>query len=42
MNKVILIIDDDQAVCASIRLLLKRAGYTAVSLHHPRQIDTQP
>ncbi|MFT6336410.1 MAG: DNA-binding NtrC family response regulator [Halioglobus sp.] len=31
----ILIIDDDQAVCSSLRLLLKKKGYTAHSVNHP-------
>ena len=31
----ILIIDDDQAVCSSLRLLLKKKGYEALSVNHP-------
>ena len=34
-NAKILIIDDDQAVCSSLRLLLKKKGYTAHSVTHP-------
>lgn len=31
----ILIIDDDQAVCSSLKLLLKKKGYEAFSVNHP-------
>lgn len=34
-NTRILIIDDDQAVCSSLRLLLKKKGYTPLSVNHP-------
>ncbi len=34
-NAKILIIDDDQAVCSSLRLLLKKKGYNAHSVNHP-------
>lgn len=31
----ILIIDDDQAVCLSLKLLLKKKGYEALAVNHP-------
>ena len=31
----ILIIDDDQAVCSSLKLLLKKKGYESISVNHP-------
>ncbi len=31
----ILIIDDDRAVCSSLKLLLSRKGYEVTSIHHP-------
>ena len=34
-NAKILIIDDDQAVCSSLRLLLKKKGYNAHAVNHP-------
>ncbi len=37
-SPTILIIDDDQAVCASIRLLLKKSGYDSMGLQHPREL----
>ena len=33
----ILIIDDDRAVCSSIKLLLKKTGFEVASIHHPRE-----
>ena len=33
----ILIIDDDRAVCSSIKLLLKKSGFNALAIHHPRE-----
>ncbi len=41
MNANILIVDDDLAVCSSITLLLKRAGFHCSSVNHPRDIDRQ-
>ncbi len=35
----ILIIDDDQTVCFSISLLLKRAGYKTNFINHPKGLD---
>ncbi len=37
-TKEILLIDDDQTVCISIGLLLKRAGFRSRSVHRPRDI----
>jgi len=37
-TKTIWIIDDDPAVCSSITLLLKRAGFTCQSFHHPNKL----
>lgn len=34
-NLKILIIDDDHAVCLSLKLLLKKKGYEALAVHHP-------
>ncbi|MDF1694918.1 MAG: sigma-54 dependent transcriptional regulator [Saprospiraceae bacterium] len=34
-NERILIIDDDQAVCLSLKLLLKKKGYETISVNHP-------
>ena len=34
----ILIIDDDQAVCSSLKLLLKKKGYESFSVNHPSQV----
>ncbi len=33
----ILIIDDDEAVCASLRLALKQAGYSSAAAYNPRE-----
>ncbi|MFK8105000.1 MAG: sigma-54-dependent transcriptional regulator [Saprospiraceae bacterium] len=41
MNANILIVDDDLAVCSSITLLLKRAGFHCNSVNHPRDIESQ-
>ena len=35
----ILIVDDDQSVCFSISLLLKRAGMTSAAVHHARGLE---
>ena len=35
----ILIIDDDRHVCASLTLLLRRAGFAASAIHHPRDVE---
>lgn len=35
----ILIIDDDRAVCSSIKLLLKKSGYEVAAIHHPRESE---
>ncbi len=35
----ILIIDDDTAVCASLKLLMKRAGFSATAIGQPRQME---
>ncbi len=35
----ILIIDDDTAVCTSLKLLMKRAGFTATAIGQPRQME---
>lgn len=35
----ILIIDDDRAVCSSIKLLLKKSGYEVAAIHHPREAE---
>jgi len=34
----ILIIDDDQAVCLSLKLLLKKKGYETSSVNHPSEV----
>lgn len=34
----ILIIDDDEAVCVSLKLLLKRAGYSATAINRPQEM----
>ncbi len=36
----ILLIDDDRAICASLSLLLQRAGYGVRAIHHPRDLET--
>ncbi|RME49910.1 MAG: response regulator [Caldilineae bacterium] len=33
----ILVVDDDTALCYSLALLLRRAGYTVTTASHPRQ-----
>ena len=35
----ILVVDDDRAVCASLRLLLGRAGFGVSLLYHPRELE---
>lgn len=35
-NKRILIIDDDRAICSSLKLLLSRSGYEVRAIHHPQ------
>lgn len=35
MNTKILILDDDRAVCTSLKLLLKKKGYESLAIHHP-------
>jgi two-component system NtrC family response regulator len=35
----ILIIDDDEAVCVSMKLLLKRAGYSTASINRPQDME---
>ncbi|NRA52323.1 MAG: sigma-54-dependent Fis family transcriptional regulator [Phaeodactylibacter sp.] len=35
----ILVIDDDEAVCISLKLLLKRAGYSTASINRPQDIE---
>lgn len=35
----ILIIDDDEAVCVSLKLLLKRAGYSVASINRPQEMQ---
>jgi two-component system NtrC family response regulator len=37
MKSTILIIDDDEAVCASMRLALKQSGYTALAATSPHE-----
>lgn len=37
----VLIVDDDQAVCTSLSLLLRRAGYEVKAIHHPRRLEIQ-
>ncbi len=37
MEKKILVIDDDRTVCASLKLLLKRSGYSVRTIHHPTE-----
>ena len=39
MYQTTLIIDDDQAVCFSISLLLKRSGYQPKMIFHPRDLE---
>ena len=39
MNKKILIIDDDRAVCSSLKLLMVKRGFTAQAIHHPAMIE---
>ena len=34
----ILIVDDDQAVCMSIKLALKRSGMKGLAVHHPKNV----
>ncbi len=36
----ILLIDDDRAICASLSLLLQRAGYGVQAIHSPKELDT--
>ncbi len=38
-NKTILVVDDDRAMCASLRLLLSKAGYHPIVVNHPRDIN---
>lgn len=35
-NQTILVIDDDRAVCTSLKLMLKRAGFTVEIVHYPK------
>lgn len=35
----ILVIDDDLAVCASLKLLLKRGGYRVAAIQRPREVE---
>ena len=39
-NRHILIVDDDRAMCASLKLLLNRAGYETTVINHPRDIQS--
>ena len=36
---MILLVDDDRAICASLSLLLQRAGYAVQAIHHPRDLE---
>lgn len=36
---MILLVDDDRAICASLALLLQRAGYGVQMIHHPKDLD---
>ena len=38
LNKKVLIIDDDRAVCSSLQLLLHRYGFTTQSIFSPTQL----
>ena len=40
MSKEIWITDDDRAVCASLSLLLKRAGFNSRVFHNPEEFFT--
>jgi FixJ family two-component response regulator len=35
MNGLVLVVDDDASVTASLALLLKQHGYASVSAHYP-------
>lgn len=37
-NRKILVVDDDRAMCASLKLLLAKAGYEPIVVNHPREI----
>ncbi len=39
MNKKILIIDDDRAVCSSLKLLMSKRGFSARAIHYPAMIE---